>query len=219
MDKTSGNSAKWIIIVAGTVIFLAFFGFIIFSIKESKKKPVVLSTAGWVRGGENAKVKITEFGDFQCPACKAYEPIVRQISKEFGGKVVVNFKHYPLTSVHKNALLGARAAEAAGAQGKFWEMHDWLYDNQESWGELPAAEAEAKIIAGAEKLKLDMDKFKEDLNSKTLENKILAQQNEGIELGVIATPTFYINNKKLDPTPQDFAQFKKIIDAELAATK
>lgn len=218
MDKNSGSSAKWIIIIVGSLIFLAFFGFIIYSIKQSKNKPVVLSSAGWVRGSKNAKVKLTEFGDFQCPACRAYEPIVRKISKDFDGKLNLTFKHFPLTSIHKNALLGARAAEAAGAQGKFWEMHDWLYDNQVVWGELPAADAKAKILAAAEKLKLDMDKFKKDIDAKTIEDKILTSQSEGIDLGIVATPTFYLDGKKLDPTPQNYEEFKKVIEAELKAS-
>jgi protein-disulfide isomerase len=215
MKGDATSSSKWIIIAVGTLIFLAFFGFIIYSIKESKNKPVELTNAGWVKGSEAAELNLVEFGDLQCPACKAYEPIIKQLETDYKGKIMITYKHFPLTSIHQNALLAARAAEAAGAQNKFWEMHDWLYENQEAWALLPAAEAESKITAAAEKLKLDMDQFEKDLSSKELENKIIAQQNEGIEVGVAATPTFFLNNKRLDPTPKDLAEFKKVIEAEL----
>src|SRR5688572_15470916 len=108
MDQNKrGSSTQLIIIAAASLIFLAFFAFIVISIKQSKNKPVELSNSGWVKGSENAKVKITEFGDLQCPACKAYEPIVRQISKDYEGKVQLVFKHFPLTSMHPNAMLAA----------------------------------------------------------------------------------------------------------------
>lgn len=216
LGGNSGNSAKWIIIVVASLIFLAFFGFIIYSIKQAKNKPVELSSAGWVKGSESAKVKLTEFGDLQCPACKVYEPIVRKLMKDYDGKISLTFKHFPLTSAHPNALLAARAAEAAGAQDKFWQMHDWLYDNQEAWSPLAAGAAKEKITEGAKKLGLDMAKFNKDIDSDELESKIIAEQSEGIDLGVSATPTFYLNNKKLDPTPSTYEDFKKLIDQQLA---
>ena len=209
------DTTKWVIIIAAIAIFAVFFGFIIFSIKQTKNKPIELSSAGWVKGAASASATLTEFGDFQCPACKAYEPIVSRLYSEFDGKLKIHFKHFPLTSAHPNAMLAAISAEAAGRQDKFWEMHDWLYENQDLWALLAAAEAEAKITEGARSIKLDIDKFEKDLKDKALEDIITKSQNEGIDLGVASTPTFYINNKKIDKNPADFETFKKLIEENL----
>src|ERR1043165_4910998 len=89
------------------------------------------------RGGEHAAVTMEEFSDFQCPACGGLDPALRRISKDYGERVRWVFRNFPLTTIHKYAFSAARAAEAAGAQGKFWEMHDMLYDNQDEWVKSP----------------------------------------------------------------------------------
>lgn len=202
---------KWVIIALGSALFLAFFAFVVILIKQSKNKPVEISSAGWVRGSKDAKTTLVEYGDFQCPACRAAEPFIRSAMKDFDGKIKLQFKHFPLTSIHPNAMLAARAAEAAGVQDKFWEMHDWLYDNQDSWAPLSGADAKIKLIDAAKKLKLDSDKFTEDLDNSTLSNKISSMENEAINIGVNATPTFYINNKKVENNPTSYEEFKRII--------
>ncbi len=216
---SGSNLVKWAIIALGSLLFLAFFGFIIFSIKQSKNKPVEISSTGWIRGSENAKTTLVEFGDFQCPACRAAEPFVRQALHDFDGKIKLHFKHFPLTSIHSNAMLAARAAEAAGVQGKFWQMHDWLYDNQDLWAPLNGSEARQKMIDVAKKLKVDSDKFTEDLDNSTISDKIAAMQNEAINIGVNATPTFYINNKKVESNPASYEEFKQLIQAEVDRQK
>ncbi len=215
-QKSAGKSSdnmKWIIMVIGTVIFLGFFGTIIFLIKQNQNKPVTLAPTGYVRG--TGKVTLTEFGDFQCPACRAYEPFVRKISQDFKGKVKVVYKNFPLTLVHKNAVYAAHAAVAAGNQGKFWEMHDWMYDNQDSWGELPAADAQEQIAAEAKNLKLDMDRFGKDVKSSETAAVVTQTQDEGTQIGVDATPTFYLDNKKIENNPQNYDDFKKLVQAEI----
>lgn len=213
MESSGGGSnlLKWVIIAGGSAIFLLFFGFMVFLIKQNQNKPIVLSSAGQVKGAENAKVNLVEFGDLQCPACKAYEPFIRSAMKDFEGKIQFTFKHFPLSG-HQNAMLAAQVAEAAGMQGKFWEMHDWLYDNQDSWAALPGGEAKEAMVAYATELKLDLDKFNKDIDSAEVKERIMNQQNEGIEVGVSATPTFFINNKKIDSQPQNYEDFKKIIE-------
>lgn len=216
-EKRSGSSsmAKWIILAVGAVLFIAAFGFIVFSIKQQKNKPVEISSSGWVRGNPEAKTVLVEYGDFQCPACRAYESIVESAMKDFNGKIKLVFKEFPLLSVHPNGMLGARAAEAAGAQGKFWEMHDWLYQNQDSWSLLSGNDARTKIIEGAKGLKLNTDQLQKDMDKKETTDKIMAQENEGIALGVNATPTFFLNNKKIDNNPQNYGDFKKLIQSSL----
>ena len=90
----------------------------------------------WIRGNGEARAVVVEYSDFQCPACAAYEPVVDRMLEELGDQVVLVYRHYPLTSIHNNAQLAAQAAEAAGLQGKFWEMHDQLFLQQTVWSEV-----------------------------------------------------------------------------------
>lgn len=214
-ETGGGDTMKWIIMAVGSILFLAFFVFIVILIKQSKNKPVVISQAGWVRGKKDAKTTLVEFGDFQCPACRTAEPLVRQAMVDFDGKIKFNFKHFPLISVHPNGMLAARAAEAAGVQNKFWEMHDWLYDNQDLWSGLSGSEAKQKLIDAAVELKLKADQFKKDIDSKAVSDKINETQSEAITLGVNSTPTFYLNNKKIETNPQNYGEFKKLIQDSL----
>ncbi len=172
-------------------------------------QPVVITQTDHVRGAKDGKVTLVEFGDFQCPACGAFEPIIRQVMADNKDTLKFSFRHFPLTQIHKNALLAAKASEAAGLQGKFWEMHDMLYDKQEEWGE--ALNAREFIMIYATTLKLDIKKFSSDLDSKTLEDKILAEFKEGVKLGVQGTPTFFLNGKKVEDTPRNLADFNKMI--------
>lgn len=164
-----------------------------------------------ITGTASAKVTIVEFGDYQCPACKLAHPIVKQILEEYKDKVYFVFRNFPLP-MHQNAQLGATAALAAGAQGKFWEMHDELYENQEEWGE--SAKAKDVIKTFASDLGLDTVKFAEDLDSDIGKSVIEKDQDDGYKLGVNSTPTFYINGDKL-PGVLDYDAFKKEIDKRL----
>ncbi len=218
-NQNSGNSSdsmKWIILSIAAIVFIAFFGTVIYLVKQQQNKPVVLSAAGYSKG--SGDVTVVEFGDLQCPACKAYEPMVQQLSKDFKGKMKLVYKHFPLTSVHPNAMLAAKVAVAAGNQDKFWEMHDWLYDNQDSWSSLSGNEAREKMNAAAEKLKLDIEKFKKDVDSSETAQKITENQNEGIEAGVAGTPTFFIDNVRIE-TPPDYDSFKKIVQDAINSKK
>ncbi len=214
-QQNSQNSLKWIILGFGAFLFVAFFGILIFLTKQGTQTPVTLSNQGWTRGAQGAKVTLTEFGDFQCPACKAYHPIIIGVLTAYKDKSFsLMFKHFPLTAAHKNAFLAAMAAEASGAQGKFFEMHDILYEKQGEWVELAAINARDKFISYAVELKLDQGKFIRDLTSKELEDKIRAIQNEGINNGVSGTPTFFLNGRRIE-NPKSIEDFKKLIDKEL----
>ena len=215
-QEGSRNTIRWIILGIGAFLFVAFFGSLIFIAKQnSPQKEITLSNSGWAKGAENAKVTLIEFADFQCPACKTYYLMIQgllSIYKDKSFKLIL--KHFPLTSTHKNALSSAMAAEAAGAQGKFFEMHDILYEKQDEWAQLPVIEAQEKFILYAAELKLDREKFLEDLGNKELEEKIRANQDEGINNGVSGTPTFFLNGKIIQ-NPRSVDDFKKLIDQEL----
>ncbi len=156
-------------------------------------------------------LKITKFSDYQCPACKYYGQMLDQAKKDFGERIVVTYKNYPLR-MHQYADLAARAAEAAKAQGKFIEMHEMLFTGQEQWSR---GRAEAIFIGYAKELDLDMDQFKADLNSARINRIVLADKREGSALGVNSTPTFFMDGEKVESLPRDYAGFKILIDSKL----
>lgn len=156
----------------------------------------------------SASVTLVEFGDYECPACGAYSPLVKQLLTDFNGKINFVFRNFPL-SQHANALISSYAAEAAGMQGKFWQMHDRLYDKQNDWAS--AKDAKSIFIGYAGDLGLDTAKFAADIDSQTVKDKIGRDTNDGKLVNLNATPTFYINGIKLEGLPPNYSEFKKII--------
>jgi len=152
---------------------------------------------GQSKGAGDAKVVLTQFADFQCPACKAFEPTLAEILTENEGKVRLVFKHFPLyPSPHKNALVSAYASEAAGKQGKFWEMHDKLYETQDDWAE--AGDPKDKFVGYASDLGLNVDDFSRDLNDEAGKDVIDRDKALGTELKLSGTPTIFINGEEFD---------------------
>lgn len=167
-----------------------------------------------VIGKGTAGVTLTEYGDYECPACAAYYPTVEQVKEKYGDRLTFQFRNYPLFQIHPNAIAAARAAEAADLQGKYWEMYSKLYTNQQSWKAV--SNAQPTFEQYASELKLDATKFKADYKSTAANDRIQADLKEGTRLGVESTPTFFINGKKIS-TPQPTVEaFSKIIDAEIA---
>lgn len=167
-------------------------------------------------GAKNAKVTFVEFGDFQCPACGSAHPIVAQLKGTYKDKVKFVFRNYPLPA-HPNAMIAAEAAEAAGAQGKFFEMHDLLYENQKDWSESKDPLKE-HFLGYAKELNLDTAKFEKEVKENKYKNRIEKDKNDGNAVGVSATPTFYINGiEKVGGAPYD--EFKKKIDEALQASQ
>jgi protein-disulfide isomerase len=150
----------------------------------------------YTRGGASAPVTLEEFSDFQCPACGALEPGLRKVVNDYGPRVRLIFRNYPLP-MHKYALIAARAAEAAGLQGKFWEMHDALYDNQKEWSD--AMEPRVQFDSYATRLGLDVQRFKSDMERSDLVERIKADMQRGNSLNVRGTPTVYLNGRELMP--------------------
>lgn len=147
------------------------------------------------RGSENASVTLEEFGDFECPPCGLLYPVLKGIEDEYGSRIRVVFREYPLTPNHAHALAAARAAEAAGLQSKFFEMHDLIYQNQTSWKDLfdvrPVYEGYAKTIG------LDVERWKRDQTSEAVEQRIFLDGNRAHSLGVKGTPTVFINGAEI----------------------
>src|SRR3989344_4276706 len=176
-------------------------------IEESK----LITSESAKRGPEQAKVTIVEFGDYECPACGAVHPETEKLYEEYKDRVKFVFRHYPLPQ-HKNAFNASRAAEASGAQGKYWEMHDKLYDFQLEWTE--SENPKEFFVKYAEGLGLNRDLFLADLDSNKFDAEINGDYAQGTSIGVQGTPTFYINGKKLEGgfLPE---KVKALIDSEL----
>lgn len=168
-------------------------------------------------GSGTEGVTLVEYGDLQCPACKSYYPIVKQIKEEYGDKITFQFRHFPLNQIHPHAYQAARAAEAAGNQGKFFEMHDLLYENQESWASL--SDVTSIFESYAQQLELDMGQYKQDVISAEVGAAIDADIKEGQKLGANSTPTFIINGQKIDKNPQSLDEFKALIDSKIEESK
>ena len=147
-----------------------------------------------VRGNANAPVTLEEFADFQCPSCGVYHPELKKIEAEYGDRLRVIFRENPLLPMHQYALVAAQAAEAAGMQGRFWEMHDKLYENQKIWSE--SKDVVPLFVDYAKQIGLDIDRFMRDLNGEVVAVRIFQDGKRSHALGVSATPTFFVNGKE-----------------------
>jgi protein-disulfide isomerase len=142
-------------------------------------------------------VTLEEFGDYQCPACGELHPSLKKFKEEFGAKLNFVFRNLPLTSIHKNALPAAQAAEAARIQNHFWEMHDLLYENQKLWQD--DINPRTIFLKFAADLGLDTPRFARDMDDKQVKLRIEADQDAAAELGINGTPTVLIDGRQLRP--------------------
>jgi protein-disulfide isomerase len=143
----------------------------------------------------SSPVVLEEYGDYQCPPCGLLYPELKQIEHEYGNQVQIVFHHFPLAKIHKNALVAAHAAEAARNQNKFWEMHDRLYRNQKEWAELD--DPRSIFLSYARQLSLNLDQFKQDMESNQVDQRISADIQRGQSLGVTGTPTVFLDTHML----------------------
>lgn len=173
---------------------------------------MTVSDKDWSKGNKEAKVIITEYSDFQCPACRSYESLVKQVITDLGDKTLFVYRHFPLSSIHKNAQMAAQAAEAAGRQGKFWEMHDMLFDRQKDWAE--QTNAKDLFVEYAGFIGINKDQFKTDMTSSEVKDRIKIDVDSGTKASVQGTPTFFVNGQRLEG-PNSIEDFKKAVeDAE-----
>lgn len=173
-----------------------------------------ISEADWVTGSTTSSVVLVEYSDFQCPACASYFPLIDKVIELNKDRIRFVYRHFPLTQ-HANALPASKSAEAAGMQGKFWEMYKMIFINHDKWENSTNVET---IFEGyARELGLDIDKYLLDINSEIVKNKIDSDLKGGIRSGVNATPTFYLNGKKIQ-NPQSIDGFNKLIDEKISTT-
>lgn len=204
------NKVGWIIFSAAVVLLLG--GLIVWTrlsnpsvdVSNINNNSILAATADsgniadHVEGNRDGKVMIVEYGDFQCPSCGGAYPNIKTLMAEYGDRVGLVFRNFPLTSIHPNAKVAAAAAEAAGLQGKYWEMHDLLYTNQNSWKDLGTGQRTDAFVGFANQLNLDATKFTSDLSNADITKKINFDMELGKANSVSATPTFFVNGEKLD---------------------
>jgi protein-disulfide isomerase len=214
------SKSFWIVIVVVIAVLVGIFAFTSNGTKSSNGN---LTPTQHIEGQGKSGVTLVEYGDFQCPYCGEYYPTVKQVVAEYNEQITFQFRNFPLTSLHPNAFAGARAAEAAGLMGKYWQMHDLLYDqndeyyesNEEIPGWIGVTDPEPVFIKDAVSLGLNGQKFQQLYSSDQVDNLVLADQNAGNSLGVDATPTFYLDGKQVQ-VDDSVSAFQTIINSAIA---
>lgn len=204
------NKIKWIIfavIVVGTLTVL-----IIFSgnsgIDVSKIDPNAIQSANkndgqiadHVFGKIGSNVTLIEYGDFECPGCASVNPIIVNLTEKYKAQLQFVFRNFPLTTIHPNAKAAAAAVEAAGLQGKYWDMHAKVYETQSDWESLTETERTDYFVRLATVMGLNSGQFKSNMSSSAVNTKISFDTAIGFKINIDSTPTFYLDGKKLDPT-------------------
>lgn len=201
--------------VVGIIIVL-FFGFIVVRNNDQANAPANKDPkpTNHTRGAGTANVNLTEYGDFQCPACGQYFPVVEQVYEKYKDQITFQFRHFPLVSLHPNAFAASRAAEAAGKQGKFFEMYSQLYINQQVWS---SSSSPTKIFEGyAKDLGINVDQYKKDFASTAVNDAINADMAAGNKLKLESTPSFVLDGKKIENPAPTVEAFSQIIDEAIA---
>ena len=165
-----------------------------------------------IRGNPTAAVTVEEFADFQCPPCASISPMLAKLEQEFASQMRVVFRNFPL-QMHNHAAEAARAAEAAGLQGKFWQMHDRLYQDQMAWSR--EADVRLTFIKYAQEIGLDVGRFERDYEGPEVRARVSADQARGTTLGVTRTPTLFINNQPVPPASLSEPALRTAISAAM----
>ncbi|MEK7594287.1 MAG: thioredoxin domain-containing protein [Patescibacteria group bacterium] len=204
-------------------IILAFVGIFVVTSSNSDSKSGSSKASGAsvsqnVIGAGTTGVTLVEYGDYQCPYCQQYYPTVKQVQAEFGDKIKFQFSNFPLSNIHKNAFAASRAAQAAALQGKFWEMHDALYESNDPNGQsgwVAANDPNTFFDQFAKQIGLNVAKYKTDFASSAVNDTINADIAAGTKLNVTGTPAFFINGKKTE-IANSVDAFNKVINEAIA---
>jgi protein-disulfide isomerase len=161
------------------------------------------------KGTDNAVVTIEEFADFQCPPCARFHGEIKDFEREYGSKLRVIYRHFPLES-HNHSVEAAQASEAAALQGKFWQMYDLLYERQDEWSE--NADARKVFVEYAKNLNLDVEKFLRDMNAPEIKARIEADKKRGDSIDIQGTPTVFINGREVPSDSMTTEGIKSLIN-------
>lgn len=209
------------VIIAVILIFVAIFAFGNKSTNTPTSGNGALSQH--IEGLGQDHVTLVEYGDYQCPYCGQYFSIVKQVEAQYNNQITFQFRNFPLTSLHPNAFAGARAAEAAALQGKFWQMHDLLYEQNQIYYQsnetvsnwVGASNPQTFFDQYASQLGLNLTKFNQDYTSNEVNGTINADMAEGNKLGINATPTFLLDGKQIS-VGESATEFDSLINAAIA---
>jgi protein-disulfide isomerase len=219
--KTAARNAKIkkFTVWGGVALVILIVVFVLFESVTAPTAPVQtikiapVSALDIKEGNPKAKVTLIEYADFQCPACAVFHPIVDQILKDYDNKILYVYRMFPLVSAHPNAFISAQAAYAAAKQGAFFNYDDLLYTRQNEWADLQ--DPTTAFTDYATLLKLDINKFKTDMNSDAAKKYVQASEDQASNEGIIQTPSFFINGNLIQ-NPTDYAGFKQLIDDALS---
>lgn len=180
-----------------------------------------ITSADHITGDANSPVSVIEYGDFECPACGEWEPLMEQLRQQYGNTVEFVFRNFPLYQIHPFAMIAAQAAEAAADQGQYWQMHDLLYKEQSQWTAnttLTPADVVSQFFNGyAQQLGLNVAQFDVDINSSTTIARVQRDIDTGNAAQINHTPTFFVDLTQI-PNPTGLAQFEQIINQALASS-
>lgn len=207
MDKRFWGILIGIVIILGGIFWLT-------SGKGTGNSSTTAKPTQHIEGQGKDGVTLLEYGDYECPYCEEYYPIVKQVATDYNTQIFFQFRNLPLTQIHLNAFSGARAAEAAALQGQFWQMHDALYNDQSQW--VPSSAPETYFDQYAQQLGLNLQKFESDYASNQVNNSINADVTAFNKTGAQeATPTFFLDGTQIQPSPT-VASFESFINAAIA---
>ena len=180
------------VIIAAVLVVAVGGGFLMFR-SAQPQSPTTPTPAGGSVATSKGVVTIDEYGDYQCPPCGALHPIIKTLKGEYGDRIQFAFHHFPLTQLHSHALEASYAAAAAGLQGKFWEMHNMLYEKQSEWSEV--GDFRPIVLEFARKIGLDLPRFTRDIDGLQVVTIVSEDMQRGALLGVNGTPTVFINSQ------------------------
>lgn len=226
------------IIVGAVLLITAGGALLLYRSKSGPPLKIAVGTPGaepaHIRGAANARITLEEFGDFQCPPCGFLAATLLKVEHDYADSVRVVFRQFPL-GMHQHAMTAARAAEAAGMQGRFWEMHDMLFQNSPIWGKPPAPrpsvplaevanvpppdtgpEVRATFEGYAAKLGLDVERFRRDMNSEEVKARIKLDQDRATSIGVDRTPFLFIDGVQIPFASLGEKELRGVIDAGLS---
>ncbi len=216
-------SKKSILAIAGSIIVLFVLLFVVYRLTNNPNPTIysqvnIIKPDDYIDWSPAKKNILVEYSDFECPGCKNFHNLINQMvasgsaDSKIKNKVTLVYRNFPLnlvdTRLHPNSPIAAYAAEAAGKQGKFFEMADLLFNNQDNWSKLP--NPKEYFIKLANQLKLDSTRFNTDIDSQSVKDKVRSDVDSGSSAQVAGTPTFFLNGQKLDNIA-NFDQFKNLL--------
>lgn len=201
-----------ILAIVGLFVGLAYLGGSGINTPTGNTLDVAVTSTDHIKGPETAKATLVEYSDFECPACAQYEGLVQEVMKAFPNDLRLVYRHFPLQAAHPKAMIASQASEAAGKQGKFWEMHDILFAKQSEWAK--STDTEKLFNDYATSLGLNKEQFEKDISEASIREKINSDYVSAVKFGVNGTPTFYLNGKHI--VPKSIDEFKTLVQEALS---